>query len=417
MSGNTRVVIALVAGLGLGTLASGSSNATLLRAAEVIAPLGTLWINAIRMTVLPLVISLVITSVASAAQVRAIGRIGGRTLLVFVGLLAGLAMLAAAIVPRIFDLLPVDPAGRPPLPAGAAEAASQIAAGGQAPTFAGWLTSLLPTNPFAALAEGSMVPVILFTVLFALAMARAAEDRRETLLAFFRAVADTMLVIVRWVIALAPIGVFALMYQLAATTGLRAAGAIGFYIVVYGLACLVATALLYPVVAIFAKIPMARFARAALPVQLIGVSSSSSIASLPALIDAAETGLKIPKRVSGFVLPLAVSTFKLAAPVAWLVGSLFVGWFYQVELGVGALALVMAASVFLSFGAPGVPRGAFLMLAPLFVAIGLPPEGIGILIAVDALPDIFATVVNVTGDLAATALVATDSESAGTPAT
>jgi len=172
------------------------------------------------------------------------------------------------------------------------------------------------------------------------------------------------------------------------------------------MACVVATALIYPVVAVFGRVSMARFARAVLPAQLIAFSSSSSIASLPALVESAERGLGLPGKVSGFVLPLAVSTFKLAAPVSWTVGALFVGWFYGIPLHVRELATVAFAAVFLAFATPGIPRGAFIMLAPLFVAIGLPAEGIGILIAVDAIPDTLATVLNVTGDLAATVLVA-----------
>jgi Na+/H+-dicarboxylate symporter len=115
--------------------------------------------------------------------------------------------------------------------------------------------------------------------------------------------------------------------------------------------------------------------------------------------------LGIASRVSGFVLPMAVSVFKPAAPVAWIVGALFIGRFYDITLGPRELGIVAAASVFLSFAAPGVPRGAFLLLTPLFVAIGLPAEGIGVLIAVDLIPDMCATVVNVTGDVTATALV------------
>ena len=108
----------------------------------------------------------------------------------------------------------------------------------------------------------------------------------------------------------------------------------------------------------------------------------------------------------GFVLPLAVSTFKIAAPVSWTIGALFVGWFYGVPIHLGGLATIAFAAVFLAFAVPGIPRGAFIMLTPLFLAIGLPAEGIGILIAVDALPDVFATVLNATGDLAAAAIVA-----------
>src|SRR3954462_9694905 len=155
-----------------------------------------------------------------------------------------------------------------------------------------------------------------------------------------------------------------------------------------------------------ARVPVRVFARASLPGQLIAFSSSSSIAALPALVEGAEQGLKLPKDVTGFVLPLAVSMFKFAGPVAWPIGSLFVAWFYGVELHTPQYLTIAFASVFLGFAAPGVPRGGFLMLAPLFLAIGLPLEGIGILIAVDAIPDLFATVTNATGDLAATTLVA-----------
>jgi Na+/H+-dicarboxylate symporter len=163
--------------------------------------------------------------------------------------------------------------------------------------------------------------------------------------------------------------------------------------------------LLYPVVALVGRIPVRRFGRAVLPAQLIAFSSSSSIASLPALVESAE-GLDLPAPVTGFVLPLSVSTFKNASPVSWTIGALFIGWFYGVPLHARELATIAFAAVFLAFAAPGIPRGAFIMLTPLFLAVGLPAEGIGILIAVDAIPDTFATVLNVTGDLAAAALVA-----------
>ncbi len=405
MKESTRVLLALGVGLAGGAIIAATANPVATRAADAIAPIGTLWVNAIRMTVIPLVISLLVTGVASAADLRTIGRIGRRTLLVFGGLLAFVAVVIMPIAPLVFRLLPADPSARPPLPAGAAEAAGQLASGGPAPTFAGWLTSLIPTNPIAAAANGAIMPLIFFTLLFALAIARSPDPTRSILVGFFKALGDAMLVLVRWVVAAAPIGVFALVLPLAAHAGLGLAGAVGFYLVVYGAASIGMSLLLYPVVALAGGIPLGRFARAALPAQLIGLSSSSSIATLPAMVEAAEGGLGLPDRVTGFVLPLAVSTFKVAAPVSWTIGSLFVAWFYGIDLHLQQLATIAFAAVFLAFAAPGVPRGAFLMLAPLFLAVGLPVEGIGILIAVDALPDIFATVLNVTGDLAAVAIV------------
>jgi proton glutamate symport protein len=208
------------------------------------------------------------------------------------------------------------------------------------------------------------------------------------------------------VIMLAPIGIFALLLPLAAHAGAALAGAIGFFIVAYSFACLLVIALICIVVPLLAGIPIRRFVRAALPAQLVAFSSSSSIASLPALVESAERGLSLPARVTGFVLPLAVSMFHIAGPLSWTVGALFIGWFYGVPLHIGEFATIAFAAVFLTFAAPGIPRGAFMMLAPLFIAIGLPVEGIGILIAVDAIPDTFATTLNVTGDLAAATLAA-----------
>jgi len=321
--------------------------------------------------------------------------------------LAATAALVIPLAPSLFALLPFPSTGaKPVLPAGAAEAANQLSSGGQNPGFAAWLTSLIPSNPIAAAASGAMVPLILFTLILAIAIARSPESTRAPLLGLARAAGDAMLRVVRWVVLVAPIGVFALVLPLAAHLGGAVAGAIGVYVAAYSLASVVVILLVYPVVAVFGGIPIGRFARAALPAQLIAFSSSSSIASLPALIESGERGLALPSRITGFVLPLAVSTFKLAAPVSWTIGALFIGWFYGIPLHARELATVAFAAVFLAFAAPGVPRGAFIMLTPLFLAIGLPAEGIGILIAVDALPDTFATALNVTGDLAAAALVA-----------
>jgi Na+/H+-dicarboxylate symporter len=403
---STRVLLALGAAITGGVIVGASGNPSLVSATDLLTPIGSMWVNAIRMTVIPLVISLLITGVASASDVHAIGRIGGRTLLVFGLLLAAVAAVVIPLAPALFALLPQGVGARPPLPAGAAEAASQISSGGQQQTASAWLTSLIPSNPIAAATSGAMVPLIIFTLLFALAIARSAAPARTALLGFFGALADAMLVMVRWIVLLAPIGVFALVLPLAAHVGAGLAGAIGFYVAAYSVGCVVVIALLYPVVAVFGGIPIRRFARAALPAQLIAFSSSSSIASLPALVESAEIGLGLPERITGFVLPLSVSTFKIAAPVSWTMGALFVGWFYGVPLHARELATVAFAAVFLAFGVPGIPRGAFILLTPLFAAIGLPVEGIGILIAVDALPDLFATTLNVTGDLAATAIVA-----------
>src|SRR3954447_1565060 len=411
MKESTRVPLALAAAILVGVLIAASQNASLIRAADAIAPIGTLWVNGIRMTVIPLVVSLLITGVALVTDIKSIGRLGGRTLVTFVLLLIGVAAIVIPVALLMFKLLP--PHGALEVPPGAVEAANEMSSQGQGQTFSTWVVSLLPSNPVAAAASGAMMPLILFTLLLALAIARSPEASRLTLTHFFRALSDAMLILVRWIILAAPVGVFALVLPLAVHAGGTLAGAIGFYVAAYSIASVAVTLLLYPVVAIAGRIPMRRFARTALPPQLIAFSSSSSIAALPALVQTAEKNLKLPERVTGFVLPLAVSTFKIAAPVSWTIGALFIGWFYGVPLHAQSVAMVAFASVFLAFAVPGIPRGAFIMLTPLFLAIGLPAKGIGILIAVDAVPDVFATVLNTTGHLAAAALVARRDRDAG----
>jgi len=405
MKESTRVLAALVAAIVLGFVIAATKSSALLSAADFIAPVGVIWVDAIRMTVIPLVVALIITGIASASNVASIGRMGGRTIVVCVALILGAAIIVVPVAPSIFALAPTG-GSRPVLPAGAIEAAQSVTASGGQQTFATWLVSLIPSNPIAAAANGSMVQLILFTLFLALAVARISDDGRLAIVGFFQALGDAMLALVRWVVLVAPIGVFALVLPLAARAGTTLVGAIGFYILAYSLLCIVVILLCYPVVAVIGRIPVGRFAKAALPAQLIAFSSSSSIASLPALVESAEAGLGLSQRVTGFVLPLAVSMFKLAGPVSWTVGALFVAQFYGIQLHARELATIAFAAVFLAFATPGIPRGAFIMLTPLFVTIGLPPEGIGILIAVDAIPDTFATVLNVTGDLAATAIVA-----------
>ena len=404
MKPTTQVLVALGAALLLGVGISASGSTSLLAATDWLVPVGALWVAAIRMTVFPLVVALIITGVASAADEQRMGRLGLRTVLVFLGLLTALAIIAVPLAPLIFrGIAPAT--GDRVLPPGAVEAAQLVANAGGATSIAAWLLSLVPTNPFSALANGAMLPLIVFLVLFAIAVAQLSAAQRAPLLAVARTIGDAMQVMVHAVIALAPIGVFALVVPLAAHLGSAFVGAVGLYIVVYSVATVVMTLALYPVVSALSGIPVRRWASAVLPAQLIAFTSSSSVASLPSMLEAVNGPLALPSRAGGFVLPLAVSTFKIAAPVSWSIGACFIGWFYGVPLHASQMGIIAFAAVFLAFAGPGVPNGAFLMLTPLFVQIGLPAEGIGVLIALDALPDRFATVLNVTGDLAAAAIV------------
>src|SRR3954452_1800923 len=257
MRESTRVLLALVAAILLGVLIAASHNASLIRAADAIAPLGTLWVNGIRMTVIPLVVSLLITGVASVSDIKSIGRLDGRTLVTFVLLLLGVAAIVIPVSLAVFRLLPAH--GGLELPPGAVEAANEISEGGQAQTFSAWFVSLLPANPVAAAASGAMMPLILFTLLLALAIARSPEASRQTLTHFFHGLSDAMLILVRWIILAAPIGVFALVLPLAVHAGGTLACANCLYRAAFPIRNIPVTTPPQPRPAIGSPIPVRRF--------------------------------------------------------------------------------------------------------------------------------------------------------------
>ena len=400
MSLTIRVLIAMVLGIVLGLVILAHPAPALLKIVSWVEPVGTLWVNAIRMTVIPLVVSLLITGVASCSDLHMVRRIGGRALASFLGLLVLVAAASLLIVPPLFAWFHINPATTASLRGNTGF--STVAA---IPSFAEWLVGVVPTNPVKAASDGAMLPLVVFSLAFALALLKIAAERRDAIVRFFQGLGDAMLVIVRVIIELAPIGVFALMLPVASRTGLAAAGALGYYVGVTAVAQLLIILLLYPVASFIGRIPLLRFARALFPAQAVAVSSASSLASLPALLEGSDQMLYLPKSITGMVLPLAVSTFKIATPTIWLVAAIFLGHLYGVQLGFGQLLAISVTSILTSFSLPGVPHGWLLVITPLVATMGIPAEGIGLLIAVDAIPDIVATALNVTGDMAAAALV------------
>ena len=400
-----RVVVALIAGLILGIAVARAGVPWLSQGVAMLEPIGTIWVNAIRMTIVPLVMALLLGAVARAGDAERVGRIGGLSFAVFIGLHICAAAVALAIVPTIMARLPVDPASVARLQADATAASAATTEQVRAlPSFGQWLAGLAPANVVRAAADSAMLPLIVFTLLFALALRRITPERRDAVLRVFDGVGAAMLEIVRWLIALAPIGIFTLVAPTAARLGMSLAGALGYYVVAYVAVMILLAAVFCVAGALGGRVALPRFLRAALPAQAVAFSSSSSLASLPALIDSADR-LGVPQPIAGFVLPLAVSSFKVVIGGSWLVGTIFLGRLYGVPLGAADYFTIVAAGMALSFATPGVPNGAFLLLAPLLASLGLPPAGVALLIAVDAIPDLFATASNVTGDFAAVSIV------------
>lgn len=402
-----RVVIGLIAGLIIGSAIGASNSPVALRVVGFIEPIGQLWLNAVRMTVLPLVVSLVFVGVAGPSGGEGLGRVGVKTLAAFIGLLLFAAVLGLLIGPPLIADMRLSSAMaeslRASVAATAGETTNQL---NQVAGFGAWITSLVPANAMKSAADGAMLPLIVFTVFFALAARRIDARLRQSLIDVFSAIAGATRAIVDWVIIAAPIGVFALVLAMAARVGISLASAMVYYVLAYSAAVVLFALLTYPVAAVAGGIPLARFTRAVTPAQTVAVSSSSSLASLPALIEGAQS-LELPPAITGLVLPLSVSVFKAVTPIAWLIGTLFLAKLYGVVLGASTIVTVALTSVVLSFTIPGVPQGAMLMLATVITSlgIGVPAAAAALLIGADTIPDLFATMANVTGDLVAATIV------------
>jgi len=316
--------------------------------------------------------------------------------------------IVGAIVAQPILVRMIDPGAAGALSSGTAgELAGAATAGAQRlPSFAQWLIDLVPSNPIRAAADGAMLPLIVFSLLFGVALLRLDPERRRPIIGFFEGVADAMLVLVRWVLVLAPIGVFALAVPLAARMGLAAAGALaGFVILVSALSVAFMALVLYPAASAIGRVPLGTFTRAIAPSQAVAFSSRSSLAALPAMIEAAETRLGFPPEISRFLLPLSASTFRAGSGVGLTVSVLFVARLYGVDLSVAQIATVIATVLLTSFSVPGIPNGSIIAMVPILVAAGIPVEGIGILLSIDTIPDMFRTTTNVTGHMTAAAIL------------
>lgn len=404
MSATTRVLLGLVLGAAVGLALESADPALAAAAADAARPIGRLWLNALQMTVVPLVVALVVIGVNTASDAAASGRIARTALLAFVLLLAGGAAFAAAAAPFLLSLLPRDAALVEAL-----RAAMGTAAPPAGPVnLAEWFSGVVPANAVAAAAQGAMLPLVVFALLFGFALTRIEAARSQRIIDLFQSIADAMIVIVRWVLWLAPLGVFALVLVVCASVGGEILGLLGAYVAIQCAVYLGIVAMLYLVAIAGGGESLRRFAAGILPAQVIAVSTQSSLASLPAMLESASTRLRYPPAVTDLVLPMAVSLFRVTSPAQYVGVASFIAWAYGVELPALQMTAAVGLAVVISLGSVGLPGQVSFMATnlPVVQSLGLPTEPLGLLLAVDTIPDAVATVGNVTGDLTATSVVA-----------
>jgi proton glutamate symport protein len=398
---------ALALGFALGAATHRWQNPVLLAAVRVFTPIGQLWLSALLMITLPLVISLLMTVVVGAGHSRQAGKLSGYTLLCFVLMLLATGVGTVAAGSALVKWFPVDETTRAAMQSSIDPAANQAALrGGPSGSLKDWLVNLVPTNLVAALSSAEVLPAIVAGLLFALAIRGTAEEHRLLLARLLRAVSATTLTLAGYILRVLPLAVFALTFTTSAKAGPAIAGGVAYYVVAVTVLLVIATILLYPVTWWLGGVSPRRFAKGVLPSQGVAVASRSSLAALPSLLDRGQRNIGLPPSVATFVLPLATSVFKLNRTISSPLKVIILAHLYGVPVDSSLKLFFVFAATLLSFGSPGLPSGGQLVTLPFYLAAGLPIQGIVLLNAVDSIPDVFKTLLNVTADMSVATIVA-----------
>jgi Na+/H+-dicarboxylate symporter len=397
-------LVALIVGLAIGAMSGGidaGARDSMLGVAEFV---GGLWLNALKMTVIPLVVALLVTGIAQSAEAARGGAIAARTVL-----WAVIICTASAIVGALLVLLFT---GMAPLPRETGqllqEALGRIEqpASGPLPTIADFFKGVIPANVAAAAANGDILPLVVFTLLFALALTRIESAKRRSVVGFFDAVGEALLAIIGWVLWIAPVGVFALALTVGAAAGGSAFTGLGHYILTISLIGGVVTLAAYPLAVAAGRIPLGRFTRAMIAPQAVAISTRSSLASLPAMLEAS-IAMGVRERTADVALPVAVALFRATGPAMNTAVAFYVAHWLGLEPSAGQMIAAVAVGAVMSYGAVSLPGEISFIssIAPIAMALGVPVVPLALLVAVEMVPDIFRTVGNVTMDVAVTTAV------------
>ncbi|MCC6828345.1 MAG: cation:dicarboxylase symporter family transporter [Novosphingobium sp.] len=396
----TSLFSGLVAGIVSGHMAWGGLD----RALALAEGVGGLWLDGLRMTIVPLVVSLLITGIAKTIDSARGDRIALRSAVTFVALLWLSTAIAAVLVPMLLAAWPMPSDAAAALAAGLRSGHPAIAppAG-----IADYLRSIVPTNPIAAAANDALLPLILFAAIFAMALAKLPSVQRDPVVAFFDAIGNAMLVIVDWVLRLAPVGVLALAFSVGVRTGASVIGALAHYVAIVSSAGLVPMLLAYPIAVFGGRVGLVRFVRAMVPAQAVALSTQSSLAALPTMLEASDA-LGVPQANSRVSLPIAVAIFRVTSPAMNLAVAIYVAHWLGMALTPSTIAAGAAVAAITTVGSVSLPgQVSFLTsIAPICVVMGIPIEPLALLVAVEMVPDLVRTVGNVTMDVAATSAIA-----------
>jgi len=393
------LLFGLVAGILANRLAQSPRDDVLAAASFV----GTLWLNALKMTVIPLVVALLVVGVAKSAEAAKTGRVAGRSVLWIVIICTASAVFGAIATIGLTDAFPL-PRETAALLQGALANVEKTSAplAGPAEFFKG----VIPPNIFAAANNGDILPLTVFALLFGLALTRLAAPARKSLVGIFEAVGDAFIIIIDWVLVLAPLGVFALAFTVGSAAGGAAFAGLGHYVVIISVIGIIVTIAAYPMASLIGRIPMASFSRWMIGPNAVAISTRSSLASLPAMLTSSR-GMGIRDNVADVTLPIAVALFRATGPAMNTAVAFYVAHWLGLHPTMSQMIAATAVGAVMSYGAVSLPGEVSYIssIAPIAIALGVPIAPLGLLVAVEMVPDIFRTVGNVTHDVALAAIV------------
>lgn len=389
------IAIGLVAGLATGLLAAATGSDTLMAVATGVAPLGTAFMNAIRMVVIPLVMAVIFSGVAKLGDPRKLGRLGGLTLGFFWSTLIPAIVMGMAVMWVGLRFTP-DVAA----PVAAAREAPEL------PGFVDFLVSLIPSNPFAAASSGSLLPLIVFTALLAAAAGTLDAAPRQRLTDLADAVGDALIKLVWWILWTAPVGIFGLAAPVTAQMGWALLQSLAVFVicVIVGLALYVG--LLYlPLLRVVAGIGPRQMLGGTFGAYSIAFSTTSTVAALPVALEEARENLGVSETVADLVVPLGASMYRAGSALFQGAAIIFLAHLYEVPVPLSAVGGALLATFLVSLTVAPVPSSGVVTLAPALETIGVPLSGLAILLGIDRIPDMFRSATNNIGQLTAAALV------------
>ena len=368
---------------------------------NVAGPVGQVFLRLLFMVVVPLVFTSITLGVASLGDIRRIGRVGGRTLVFFLGTTALAAALGLTLVNVIRPGESLDPAVRAQLlteysgEAGEKVAASQVTGFG-VETF----VNIIPRNPVAAAANGDMLGLIFFSLVLGIALTMMAKERASPLMAVLESISEAVMLMIGFAMKVAPIGVAGLIFSVTAKFGFDVLRSLGLYAIMVLLGLAIHQFAILPTLArIITGIRPLDFLRRLRGLMITAFSTSSSNATLPTTIKTAEEQFGVPSHIAGFVLPLGATMNMNGTALFEGMTVLFLAQVFGVHLGLAEQAIVIGMSVITAVGAAGVPSGSIPLLVMVLVMVGVPGEGIALILGVDRILDMSRTVPNVTGDV------------------